>query len=228
MRTGCEGHRGRLRERYMRAGLRGFDDREIIELLLGYAVPRRDQRETSFRLMEAFGSLHGVISQPVAMLEKVEGVGGASAVLLSLVSQVTARALGPERGAVVLDSAASVREYLRQRLGTQRRERLVALLLDSGGRLLAEKDLELGTVDRASVHPRNLVEQVIAHNATSVILVHNHPGGRLEASREDRALTARLEDLGRSLGFRILDHFIVTDGGVLSLRELDSGAAGRP
>ncbi len=215
----AEGHRERLRERFLAAGARGLSDREILELLLTYSRPRIDVRGISIDMMERFGGLSGVLRQPPDMLMTVEGIGKASAVLLSLVFQAAQRALAPAPGARMLDSVEKVREYLRTRLGSQRRERLVALLLDSSGRLLGEKEIEAGTVDRASVHPRNLVEKVVSLNATSVILVHNHPGGRAEASREDRALTARLSELGRSLGFRVLDHFIVAGTEVLSFRE---------
>jgi DNA repair protein RadC len=153
------------------------------------------------------------------MLQRVPGAGPSVSVLLGLVPALAAHAIRPGE-MKVLDSAGAVRQYLRERLGLLRRERLVALLLDSSGRLLAEKDLEYGTVDRASVHPRNLLEKVVATNATAVILVHNHPGGRAEPSAEDLALTARLQELGKSLGFRVLDHFIVTEEAAISLREL--------
>ncbi len=174
--------------------------------------------ETAAALLERFGSLASVLSQPPDMLASVPGVGRASSVLLALVPQLAAMALRPRRGER-LDSPESVREYIRSSLGLQRRERLLALFLDSSGRLLAERELEHGTVDRASVHPRNLVEKIVAINATGVILVHNHPGGRPEPSSEDIALTARLCELGRSLGFKVLDHLIATDAGVTSLRE---------
>jgi DNA repair protein RadC len=153
------------------------------------------------------------------MIARVPGAGASVSVLLGLVPALAAHAIRPGE-MQVLDSAGAVRQYLRERLGLMRRERLVALLLDSSGRLLAEKDLEFGTVDRASVHPRNLLEKVIAANATGVILVHNHPGGRAEPSSEDLALTSRLQELGKSLGFRVLDHFIVTEEATVSLREL--------
>ncbi len=213
------GHRERLRERFLSSSIAGFTDREALELLLSYSRPRVDVRDISIDLLERFGSLEGVLRQPPDMLMLVPGVGPASAVLLSMITQVSHRAIAPKPGIDRLDSVEKVRAYLAARLGTQRRERLVALLLDSSGRLLGERELELGTVDRASVHPRNLVEKVVALNATSVILVHNHPGGRAEASREDRALTARLSELGKSLGFRVLDHFIVAGNEVLSFRE---------
>ena len=199
--------------------MKGFSDREALELLLTYARPRTDTRGLSESLLEEFGSLRSVFSQPPDMLLRMPGVGDSVAVLLGLVPALAAQATRPGE-MQVLDTAGAVRQYLRERLGLQRRERLVALLLDSSGRLLAEKDLEYGTVDRASVHPRNLLEKVIATNATGVILVHNHPGGRPEPSSEDLALTSRLQDLGKSLGFRVLDHFIVTGEAAVSLREL--------
>jgi DNA repair protein RadC len=219
MTTPREGHRKRLRERYLQGGIRGFSDRDALELLLTYAVPRRDTRSLAHELIEKFGSLHGVLSQPPSMLETVPGIGPAASVLLNLVTAISARALRPEKGARVLDSPEKVREYLKVVLGTLRREKLMALLLDSSNRLITDCVLEFGTVDRASVHPRNLLEKIIATGATAVILVHNHPGGAMRASQEDVTLTRRISELGRSLGFRVLDHMIVADGDTLSLRE---------
>ncbi len=215
----AEGHRQRLRKRFLESGGRGFSDRDMLELLLTFASPRKDVREEAADLLERFGSLDGVFRQSPDMLMTSPGIGPAAATLLSMVTLASQRAVRPAPGDCILDSVEKVKAYLAARLGPQRRERLVALLLDSSGKLLGERDIEMGTVDRASVHPRNLVEKVIALNATSVILVHNHPGGRAEASREDRALTARLSELGRSLGFRVLDHFIVAGPEVLSFRE---------
>ena len=215
----AEGHRERLREKFLAGGAKGLSDREILELLLTYSRPRIDVRDISIELMDQFGGLSGVLRQPPEMLMRINGVGKASAVLLSLVFQAAQRALAPAPGMLTLDSVEKVREYLCTKLGSQRRERLVALLLDSSGRLLGEREIETGTVDRAAVSPRNLVEKIVYLNATSVILVHNHPGGRAEASREDRALTARLSELGRSLGFRVLDHFIVAGAEIISFRE---------
>ncbi|OPL17990.1 MAG: hypothetical protein AVO35_07460 [Candidatus Aegiribacteria sp. MLS_C] len=219
MKAPREGHRERLRRRYLQGGIKAFSDRDALELLLSYAIPRRDTRELAHGLLKRFGSLRSVLSQPPAMLGTVPGMGEAASVLLNLVTAVSSRALRPVAGAMVIDSPEVVREYLLSELGALRRERLMALLLDSGNRLLAECVLEYGTVDRASVHPRNLLEKVIATGATAVILVHNHPGGALRASREDVELTRKLEELGRSLGFRVLDHIIVAEGETLSLRE---------
>ena len=214
-----EGHRERLRNRLLRAGIRGFTDKEALELLLTYALPRRDTGLTARSLLDRFGSLDNTLRQSPDNLMTVKGVGPAAAVLLNLVYSLAAVSLELARGRVRITGPETVRSYLKAHLGKQRRERLCAFLLDQDNLLLAEAELEFGTVDRATVHPRNLVEKVIAHNATGVILVHNHPGGRLEASPQDLELTRSLARLGNELGFRVLDHFIVTDAGVASLRE---------
>lgn len=211
-----EGHRKRLRERYLRAGVRGFTQREALELLLTYAHPRRDTRELSQLLLETFGSLRNVLRQSPASLKAVEGMGESAAVLLSLASQLPVMAEEP-CGRLRISGPEQVAEYLRKRLGGLRRERFCALLLDSSNELIAEVDLEFGTVNRTQVYPRNLVEKIIAHSATGVILVHNHPGGRLEPSREDIALTRKLTALGKEMDFRVLDHFIVTESDVRAI-----------
>lgn len=213
------GHRKRLRDRYLSSGIRGFSDRDALELLLTYAIPRHDTKETAHELLQKFGSLHSVLSQPPAMLQTVNGIGPAAAVLLNMVTSITARSLKPARGTEIIDSPSKVKDYLEAAMGTLRKEKLIALLLDSSNRLITECVLEFGTVDKAAVHPRNLLEKVIATGATAVILVHNHPGGAKRASQEDINLTRRLGELGKSLGFRILDHMIVADGETLSLRE---------
>ncbi|HRW77663.1 MAG TPA: DNA repair protein RadC [Candidatus Sabulitectum sp.] len=211
-----EGHRKRLRERYLRAGARGFTQREALELLLTYALPRRDTRELSQKLLDTYGSLKNVLRQSPASLQSVDGMGETAAVLLSLASQLPVMAEEPGNR-LKISGPEQVADYLRKRLGGLRRERFCALLLDSSNELIAEVDLEFGMVNRTQVYPRNLVEKIIAHSATGVILVHNHPGGRLEPSREDIALTRKLTALGKEMDFRVLDHFIVTESDVRAI-----------
>lgn len=219
MTSSSAGHRQRLRDRYMSAGLGGFSDREALELLLSFAIPRIDTKPLAVSLIERFGSLGQVLKQPPDMLRSHEGVGPAAAVLMSMVRHIAARSLKPQEKLKVLQSPDAVREYLRHSTGAQRRERLVALMLDSSNRLLCESIVDFGTVNQASVSPRNLVEKVVSTGATAVILVHNHPGGRLAPSGKDLELTKKLVALGRSLDFQVLDHLIVTEEGTLSLSE---------
>ncbi len=212
-----EGHRERLRQRFLRAGIKGFTDREALELLLTYAAPRKDMRRLSEDLMDKFGSLKNILEQPPSNLMLVKNIGESTAILISLFHQLSAMAVAPE-DKVKITGPDEVAEYLKKRLGSQRRERFSAILLNSSNTLLAEVDLEYGTVNRTQVHPRNLVEKVIAHSAAGVILVHNHPGGRTDPSREDLALTRKMIKLGEDMDFKILDHFIVTKDDIISLK----------
>ncbi len=212
-----EGHRKRLKQRFLRAGIKGFTDREALELLLTYAAPRKDTRKLSENLLEKFGSLKNILNQPPSSLMSVDGIGESAATLINLFSQLAARSESPEEK-IKITGPDEVAEYLKKRLGSQRKERFSALLLSSSNSLLAEVDLEYGTVNRTQVYPRNLVEKVIAHSAAGVILVHNHPGGKTDPSREDIALTRKLIKLGEDMDFRILDHFIVTENEIISLK----------
>ncbi|MCK5842068.1 MAG: DNA repair protein RadC [Candidatus Sabulitectum sp.] len=214
-----EGHRKRLKQRFLRAGIKGFTDREALELLLTYAAPRKDTRKLSKDLLEKFGSLKNILNQPPSSLMSVDGIGESAATLISLFSQLAARSESPKEK-IKITGPDEVAEYLKKRLGSQRRERFSALLLNSSNSLLAEVDLEYGTVNRTQVYPRNLVEKVIAHSAAGVILVHNHPGGKTDPSREDIALTRKLIKLGEDMDFRILDHFIVTEDEIISLKAI--------
>ncbi|MEA3266649.1 MAG: DNA repair protein RadC [Candidatus Fermentibacteria bacterium] len=214
-----EGHRKRLKQRFLRAGIKGFTDREALELLLTYAAPRKDTRKLSEDLLDKFGSLKNILNQPPSSLMSVDGIGESAATLISLFSQLAARSENPGEK-IKITGPDEVAEYLKKRLGSQRRERFSALLLNSANSLLAEVDLEYGTVNRTQVYPRNLVEKVIAHSAAGVILVHNHPGGKTDPSREDIALTRKLIKLGEDIDFKILDHFIVTENEIISLRAI--------
>ncbi|MCK5786422.1 MAG: DNA repair protein RadC [Candidatus Sabulitectum sp.] len=214
-----EGHRKRLRERFLKAGIKGFNDREALELLLTYAAPRKDMRKLSVDLLNKFGSLKNILEQPPSNLMLVDNIGESTAILLSLFSQLNAMSEKPKKKTKIT-GPDEVAEYLKKRLGSQRRERFSAILLSSSNNLLAEVDLEYGTVNRTQVYPRNLVEKVIAHSAAGVILVHNHPGGKTDPSREDLALTRKLIKLGEDMDFRILDHFIVTEDDIISLKAM--------
>ncbi|MCK5131143.1 MAG: DNA repair protein RadC [Candidatus Sabulitectum sp.] len=214
-----EGHRKRLRQRFLRAGIKGFTQREALELLLTYAAPRKDMRKLSEELITRFGSLQNILNQPPSSLMSVHDIGESTATLISLFSQLSAMSECPGEKTKIT-GPEEVSDYLRKRLGTLRKERFSALLLDSSNSLLAEVDLEYGTVNRTQVYPRNLVEKVIAHSAAGVILVHNHPGGRTDPSREDLALTRKLIKLGDDMDFRILDHFIVTKDDIISLKAI--------
>ena len=123
------------------------------------------------------------------------------------------------RRASVFSQSADVRGFLSQRLGGRSREVFAAMLLDSQHRLIRYSELFFGTIDSASVHPRELLKEAIRVNAAAVILVHNHPSGVAEPSAPDIRLTERLKDLLAEIDVRVLDHMIVAGGEITSLAE---------
>lgn len=216
----AKGHRERLKRRFQRHGLQGFHDYEVLELLLTYAVPRVDVKPLAKRLLAAFGTLAGVFDAPVAELVQVPGVGEKTAVFLALVKQVELRYLASDLpGKSVFDRPDKVKDHLRYLVQGRGMECFGAVFTDQQHRHLATQILFEGTVDRTSVYPRNLIKRALELDAKGLILFHNHPGGTARASGEDIALTQRLAEAGQPLDIKVLDHFLVADGRVISFKE---------
>ncbi len=223
--TEREGHRERLRARYLRGGLESLDDREILELLLFYAIPRVDTAPVSRRLLERFGSLAAVLAAPGEELRQVEGVGGSASALLTLVGRLPARiereALGRR---IVLTNYLQTKAYCRTLFRGEQKEALYLICLNSRGALLHAVRAVEGSPDRVAVSPRSLVEAALRHQAHSVLLAHNHPGGSVTPSAADLSVTARLREVFEDVDIRLLDHLIVSGDRVLSVaRFLDGG-----
>ncbi|WP_295581601.1 RadC family protein [uncultured Oscillibacter sp.] len=221
-----DGHREKMRQRFLRGGLDAFADHEALELLLYYAIPRRDTNPVAHALMERYGSLSAVLSAPAEDLQRVEGVGESAAVLLRLVAPLCrkarlAEAAGEER---VLNSSERAGAYLLECFEGEKNEAVYQLCLDRKGKLLACKRLGEGSVASADVDIRRLVENAILTNASAVILAHNHPSGVALPSDGDYAATARVKDALGAIGIQLADHIIVADGDFVSMA--DSGYLG--
>lgn len=201
-----DGHREKMRQRFMTGGLDAFADHEILELLLYYAIPRRDTNPIAHALMERYGSLPAVLAAPMEDLKRTEGIGESAAVLLHLVPQVCRRARLAQVGEdQVLNSSERAGAYLLECFDGESREVIYQLCLDRKGKLLACKRLGEGSVASADLDVRRLVENAILTGASAVILAHNHPSGA--------ALNA--------IGIELADHIIVADGDFVSMA--DSG-----
>jgi DNA repair protein RadC len=203
------GHRSRLKER-LRKDSRALADYEILELLLGYANPRRDNKPLAKALLAHFGSLRSVYQAREAEFAAVDGVGEGLAAFWSLWREFLAR-LG-EQGAherVLVDDAAVVAELARERLGTLSSEEFWVLLLDGANRVLGWEQVSRGTVDQTPVYPREVLALALSRQAAGVILVHNHPGGDPKPSEKDREITRQVGLAAHGLGVKVLDHVIV-------------------
>jgi len=222
-----DGHREKMRARYLEAGgLDGFADHEALELLLFYAIPRQDTNALAHRLLERYGSLDAVLSAPVEDLKRVEGMGENGAILLHLVPRLCQKARLSGRGRdIILSSTERAGAYLLERLRGEKNEVVYQLCLDRKGKLLACKRLTEGGVAGADLDVRRLVENALLSSASSVILAHNHPSGVALPSQEDYAATDRVRSALSTVGVPLVDHIIVADEDFVSMA--DSGLLGR-
>ena len=217
-----DGHREKMRQRFLKGGLEPFADHEALELLLYYAIPRRDTNPIAHALMERYGSLSAVLTAPVEDLKKVEGVGESAAILLKLAPLLYRKAkLSDAEQETVLSSVERVGAYLLERFAGEKNEMVYQLCLDRKGKLLACKRLGEGGVASADLDIRRLVENALLSSASAVILSHNHPSGIALPSREDYATTQQAQDALRTIGVELLDHIIVAEDDYVSLA--DSG-----
>lgn len=218
--TGKEGHRERLRERFLKGGFDGFHDYEVLELLLCFALPRRDVKPVAKVLLERFGSLAGVLDAPRAKLEETDGIGPYAAMLLSLVPQLLDRYRRDRwKDAPAISSTADAVGYLSARLGDRREEAFWLLGLDSRNRLLVDLKVQDGTVNRTVVLPRRVVDACVKHGVTAVIFGHNHPSGDPSPSANDIALTRKLRRILSEIDIVVHDHVIVAGSSYYSFAE---------
>ena len=214
-----DGHRERKRVQFRQHGLDGFADHEVLELLLYYAIPRRDTNETAHRLLQKFGTLQNVFNAPAEELSRVEGMGEGAALFLTLLPAVyrrTMRSTGPEK---VLNSVEKCGRYFLSLLAQERQETLYQLCLDAKGKLLTCKKLSQGSADCTALSVRQVVENALLSGASAVVLAHNHPSGVALPSENDRAVTLWVRDALKTMDIRLLDHIIVADGDYVSMNQ---------
>ncbi len=215
-----EGHRARKKEQFRKHGLDAFADHEVLELLLFYAVPRRDTNPIAHRLLERFGSLDGVLSAPVEELASVDGVGEHAATLLSLLLPVIRRAyMTAQKGDVALGDTERLGRYFCTLFFGIRQEAFYEVCLDAKGKLLRCCKVADGSVDAVNINMRCLVENALRCHASAVALAHNHPSGIALPSPDDNTTTLMAYDALRTVGIDLVDHIIVADGDFVSLRE---------
>lgn len=214
------GHRERLRERFRKSGAEGFHDYEILELLLTYTIPRIDVKPLAKNLIAHFGSLSGVLDATPQEIEEVAKVKPISSTLIYLVKETCGAYLAEKmKDREVLSSPQAVLDFARLTLAGLAHESFMVIFLNTKNQVLYHQVVHEGTVNRAVVYPRRIIEEALAHHASGLILVHNHPSGQADPSSEDRYLTRALVEATRALDIRILDHIIVGKNGHFSFSE---------
>lgn len=217
------GHRQRVKERFRKEGLDNFDEVHALELLLFYAIPRKDTKPIARQLLDKFGSLAKVLEATPAALQQVEGVGQNTATYIKLLHETVRYYLvSRDETPTIFTDLNVCGDYLIKFFHGKREESAWVLCLDGKCKLLACQKISEGGADAVSVSTRSVVEVALSVNATSVILAHNHPGGFAKPSPADTAVTYRIAKGLDAVGVILADHIVVADNDYTSMAQ--SGA----
>ena len=215
-----EGHRERMRRQMTTSGMDSLSDVQVLEVALYYAIARRDTNEIAHALLRRFGSLSGVLEAPRAELLKIDGVGESAADLLLLFIQMERRHLMDRAGReTILDTTYKCAQYLMPRFIGEQEEVVYLLCLDAKCKALDCSLIHRGAVNMTAISVRKIVKAALDHNATSVVVAHNHPSGLALPSREDRATTLALKAALDAVDVVLVDHVIVADEDFVSLAD---------
>ncbi len=210
----------RPRERLLQRGAGVLSDAELLAIFLRTGCAGRSAVDLARDLLAEFGSLRALFSAGEVSFCSVKGLGQAKFAQLQAVLEMAKRHFSEElMRPDAFSSAVHVRNYLNAQFKGKSHEVFSVLFLDSQNQLLRYEELFQGTIDGASVYPREVVKKVLQYNAASVIFAHNHPSGVAEPSEADRSLTVRLQNALNLIDVRVLDHFVVGDGVITSFAE---------
>ncbi|ARQ72847.1 hypothetical protein B6D87_00865 [Pseudomonas fragi] len=210
----------RPREKLLQHGSGSLSDAELLAIFLRTGVSGKSAVDLARHLLSEFGSLRALLEADLRAFCRQLGLGPAKFSQLQAVLEMSRRHLAERlRRESALESPQAVRDYFKALLRHEPHEVFGCLFLDTRHRMLAFEVLFRGSIDSASVYPRQVVKRALAHNAAAVIFSHNHPSGISEPSQADRMLTKRLIQALDLIEVRVLDHFIVGDGQPLSMVE---------
>lgn len=207
-----EGHRGRLKERFLEQGIDSFEAHNILELLLFYSIPRRDTNEIAHDLLKSFGTLKGVFDADFNDLIKIDGIKENSATLIKLIPAI-ARAYATDKYSsnFIFDTAEKIGEFFLDKYVGEKNEIIYLLLLNNRYEMLDIVKLHEGSVNSALISPRKIIDLVVKYNASMIVLAHNHPDGNAYPSMDDIETTADLMSTFDSVDVRLLEHYVVSN-----------------
>ena len=215
-----EGHRQRLREKFLKSGLDGFHDYEIIELLLTLGTPRTDCKQRAKDALKKFGSLKAVLEAEPTGLKEIKGIGDKNVLGLKIAQAVSRRYLADR----VLDkdfvrSADEVLDYLKHNLRDKNREVFLVIYLNGRNQILKMEELFEGTLSTSAVYPREVVKRALVNDAAALVFVHNHPSGNPNPSQDDLTITKKLKEAAQAIDVSVHDHLIIAGNDVYSFAD---------
>jgi DNA repair protein RadC len=213
-------HRKRLKKKFSESGVSSFHDYEVLELLLSYAIPRKDVKPLAKELLRVFGSLKGLMDAEKDSLEKVKGVGAHTAILIKLIKEIGILYLKEKaKEKPQITCTSELLDYCKTYMGGLKDERFCVIYLDAQNRLTNIETIQEGIVNQAVVYPRKVLENALKQKASAVILVHNHPSGQVKPSDADIRLTKTIQETARILDIIVHDHVIIGENRFFSFRE---------
>lgn len=216
-----EGHRERLRKKYLQGGYFAFHEYEVLELLLTYVIPRKDTKPIAKDLIEKFGSLDGVVTASIEELYSISGIKENSAIFVKLLGDLSKNLYKGEikKEGIQLKDKNSLIRYLRSEIGFSSREEFRVIFLNNYNMLVGSETLFIGTIDKSAVYPREIVEKVLYYKAKGIIFAHNHPSGNLRPSKQDIQITEHMQEALDLIDVKLLEHIIITQDGYFSFLE---------
>ena len=207
-----EGHRQRLRDRFLSSGLSGFQDYEVIELLLTLVTPRKDCKDAAKAALKHFKTLQGVLEASPRALCEVHGIGPKNLLGIKLIKAVADRYLAKRLiHRDPLNNSKELFDYLYHSIRDKSRECFNGVFLDAKNKVITIETLFEGTLTASSVYPREVVLAALNHNAAALIFAHNHPSGDPKPSPEDVSITRQLVFACRVMGITVHEHIIIGD-----------------
>ncbi len=215
-----KGHRSRLKKRYTTSGIDTLQDYEVLELLLFYAIPRRDTKTLAKDLLKKFGSLKKLMDADLKEIEALFGMSSQAPLLIRLIKDLGTLYLQEKAMETPqISSTKALLDYCMASMGGLQDEHFSVIFLNAQNRMIKTEVIQEGIVNQAVVYPRKILENAIKYKASAIILVHNHPSGNIKPSDADIRLTRTLQDTARVLDILIHDHIIVGENRYFSFRE---------
>ena len=215
-----QGHRRRLKDKFVHSGVAAFHDYEVLELLLCYAIPQKDVKPLAKDLLKIFGSLKGIMDADITALNATPGISTHTAILIKMIKEAGALYLKESaKEKTQISCTAELLNYCKTMLGGLKDEQFCVIYLDAQNQLIEMETLQEGIVNQAVVYPRQVLENALRQKASAMILVHNHPSGHVKPSDADIRLTKTIQEAARMLEIIVHDHVIIGENRFFSFRE---------
>ena len=222
-----QGHRERIKEKFLKNGIDGFAEYEILELLLTYCIPRKDTKPIAKELLNKFKSLDNIFKADFDKLSAIDGLGKNSIAFLKLIGDLPSIIYKDElknkklidKETLKISNKDILLKYLRNKIGYEEIEKFYVLYLSSSNEVIEFEENSVGTLDRSSVYPREIYKKIINLNAKSVILAHNHPSDNITPSKCDIELTNEIAKGLKNFGALLIEHIIITKNSYFSFLE---------